>query len=223
MRLVPSMATLSLLLASTTPSLAQSLSSRPAIFADPLLTSDPSRGELVLGRTTLLSALRIFAVELQDSVRRPLAHSANPDTVGTGFTIGPQVPPRPYYRLDLGPDRYTLYFDKHERLVAALADRSRLKQLLHREDLVARYATLRVQQPGGSPRTPVDWVIADLAPCVASTATIWEGDDGLQDARHLLPGTVTEFGYIYTCSTTPAPVRANWTADQQHQVTRYRE
>jgi hypothetical protein len=208
------MAALSLLLASTTPALPQSLSSRPAIFADPLLTADPSKGELVLGRTTLVSALRIFAVELQDSLQGPLAHSTNPDTVGTGFSIGPQVPPRPYYRLNLGPDRYTLYFDKHERLVAAIADRPRLRRLLRREDLVARYATLRVQQSAGSPRTPLDWVTADLAPCVASTATIWEGDDGLQDAGHLLPGTVIEFGYIYTCPTTAAPVRANGTPNR---------
>jgi hypothetical protein len=212
MRRMPCLAALSLILASTGPAAAQSLSSRPAIFADPLLTSDPTRGELVLGRTTLLSALRIFAVELQDTVSAPSGHRGNPDTVGTGFSFGPESSVRPYYRVDLGPHHYTLYFDRHQRLVAALADHTRLNRVLRREDLVARYATLRIQGAPAAPNRAMEWVIAELAPCVAGTARIWEGDDGRKDAGHLLPGTVVEFGYLYTCATTPPAVRAvfNW-------------
>jgi hypothetical protein len=49
------------------PCVAQTLSARPAVFGDPVLSTDPTRGELELGRTTLAAALRMFAVELADS------------------------------------------------------------------------------------------------------------------------------------------------------------
>jgi hypothetical protein len=195
---------------SARPCEAQSLSSRPATFADPLLTSDPSKGDLVLGRTTLTAALRIFAVELRDSVRLPLGHDSNPDTLASAAVIAAPVKPQPYYRLELGPSHYTLYFDRHERLIAVVADRSRFRRALRREDLVARYATLRVQSPRhpSEDRPALQWLAAELAPCVSAGATVWDGDDGLRDARHMLPGTVIEFGYGFTCNTTPSPTRA---------------
>jgi hypothetical protein len=207
MRLPSLVATI--LLTGALPAPAQTLSSRPAIFADPLLTSDPSRGELVLGHTTLVSALRIFAVELSDSVRVPRAHSSNPDTVPSSFSVGPRSMPAPFHRLDIGPGRYTLYFDQRERLVAAVAPRSRLPRTLRRDELVARYATLKVLWTGYSSegRKTVEWVIAELAPCVSATAAIWYGFEGMP-TRDRPAGTVEEFSYVYTCPTTPAPVRA---------------
>jgi hypothetical protein len=183
----------------------QTLSSRPAFFADPTLTSDPTYGELVLGRTTLRSALRVFAVELADSVRLPLAHAANPDTLPAGATNGgPTSAPAIHYRLDLGADRYTLYFDKNQRLVAAEANHQRLPRMIRREDLVARYATLRPNQRPGS----LENLEAPLAPCVSMFAYAWDRDDGLRDERHLLPGAILKFGYRYTCRTRPAEQRA---------------
>jgi hypothetical protein len=195
---------------SSLPCGAQSLSSRPGIFADPLLTSDPSKGDLVLGQTTLTAALRIFAVELRDSVRLPLGHASNPDTLPSAAVIAAPVKARPYYRLELGPKHYTLYFDRHERLIAVVADRSRFPRALRREDLVARYATLRAQSPRNASeiRPSLQWLGAELAPCVSAGATVWDGDDGLRDARHMLPGTVIEFGYGFTCNTIPSPTRA---------------
>ena len=185
--------------------MAQTLSARPAIFADPILATDPAHGELVLGRTTLAGALRMFAVELADSIRLPLGRRGNPDTVWTSSTKGDSASwPRPHHRLDLGPARYMLYFDKHERLVMVGAHRSRLPRQLRREDLVARYATLRVRRHWNIQ----DEMIAPLAPCISLTATVWEGDDGLADDRHLQPGTVVDFGYRFTCPTRPAPVKA---------------
>ena len=187
------------------PCVAQTLSARPAIFADPSLAADPTQGELVLGRTTLAGALRMFAVELSDSVRLPLGRRSNPDTVRTATTSSDSASwPRPYHRLDLGAGRYTLYFDRHERLVMVGADRSRLPRRLRREDLVARYATLRIRRHWNIQ----DELIAPLAPCIALTATVWEGDDGIRDRQHLQPGTVIDFGYRFTCLTRPAPVRA---------------
>jgi hypothetical protein len=184
---------------------AQTLSARPAIFADPILATDPTHGELVLGRTTLAGALRMFAVELADSVRLPLGRSGNPDTLWTSSTNGDSAAwPRPHHRLDLGAGRYTLYFDKHERLVMVAAHRSQLPRQLRREDLVARYATLRVRRHWNIQ----DDMIAPLAPCISLTATVWEGDNGRNDNQHLVPGTVVEFGYRFTCQTRPAPVKA---------------
>jgi hypothetical protein len=184
---------------------AQTLSARPAVFADPVLSTDPTHGELQLGRTTLAAALRMFAVELADSVRLPLGRKSNPDTLSTASGAGDPAPwPRPYHRLDLGAGRYILYFDKHERLVMVEAERSRLPRQLRREDLVARYQTLRVRRHWNIQ----DELIAPLAPCIAVTATVWEGDHGSQDTRHLTPGTVVAFGYRYTCQTRPAPAKA---------------
>src|SRR5690349_23072468 len=69
------------------PGHAQTLSARPLFFADPVLSVDPANGELVLGRTTLRSAMRIFASDLQDSVGIPLAHSGNPLILAAGAML----------------------------------------------------------------------------------------------------------------------------------------
>jgi hypothetical protein len=189
----------------SSPCVAQTLSARPAVFGDPVLSTDPTRGELELGRTTLAAALRMFAVELADSVPLPLGGKSNPDTWWTASGVGDSASwPKPYHRLDLGAGRYILYFDKHERLVMVGAERSRLPRQLRREDLVARYPTLRVRRHWNIQ----DDLIAPLAPCISLAATVWEGDDGLPDEGHLKPGTVVAFGYRYTCPTRPAPVKA---------------
>jgi hypothetical protein len=178
------------------PCTAQTLASRPALFRDPVLATDPSYGELVLGRTTLTAALRIFALELQDSVRMPMADSSKPDTLWAR-TESPGAPvPRPNYRLDIGSGRYTLYFDKHERLVGALTHGSRLPRPLRREELVARYPTLKVDQIGRTVEGVWirDELLAPLGPCVTLIADVWRRDKGL----------VGTFGYLYTCPTKPA-------------------
>src|SRR3954471_2168589 len=94
---------------------AQTLAARPVFFADPVLAVDPAYGELVLGRTTLRSALRIFAADLQESVRVSPAHSGNPLTLPAGAVLPGRPGPRARYLLDLGAGRYTLYFDANER------------------------------------------------------------------------------------------------------------
>jgi hypothetical protein len=195
------MARLSLLalatsLLATLPCAAQTVSSRPALFADPVLVIDPAYGELVLGRTTLTSALRIFAAELQDSVLVPLGHPSNPDTVSATTEL-PGVPALRFrHRLDIGAGRYTLYFDKRERLVAAVTHRTRLPRPVRRQELVARYPTLRVERVGRTDEGVWvrDELVAPLGPCVSVIADVWRRDKGL----------VGSFGYAYTCATTPA-------------------
>jgi hypothetical protein len=180
----------------TPPCSAQSLASRVAVFRDPALTLDPSYGELVLGQTTLTSALRMFAVELQDSVRVPLGHGSNPDTVGSNTLWLSYPAPKPRYRLEIGADRYTLFFDRHERLVAAMTNRSHLPRPIRREELVARYPTLTVQEVGRTAEGVWvrDYLIAPLTPCVSLMAVAGRKDKGLVD----------DFGYIHTCGTKPA-------------------
>jgi hypothetical protein len=159
------------------------------------LGTDPSYGELVLGQTTLISALRIFAVELQDSVRVPLGHDSNPDTVRTGAELPGDRTLRARYRLEIGAGRYTLYFDRHERLVAAITNRSQLPRAIRREELVARYPTLRVANVGRTAEGAwvMDDLVAPLAPCISLVADVWRRDKGM----------VGSIGYVYTCATTP--------------------
>jgi hypothetical protein len=192
--------TLSAMLVAAPPGSAQTLSSRPAVFADPSLDTDSRYGELVLGRTTLASALRIFAMELEDSVRVPLRHPSNPDTLWTSTELPGDAPSTTHYRLDIGAGRYTLYFDKRERLVAAITPRSRLPRPIRRDELVARYPTLKVQRVARTAEGAwvKDDLMAPLAPCISLVADVWRRDKGM----------VGSFGYIYTCTTTAAPQKA---------------
>jgi hypothetical protein len=190
--------TLSILWQAPSPCAAQTISSRPAIFTDPSLGTDPNYGELVLGQTTLISALRIFAVELQDSVWLPLGHGSNPDTVGSGTQLPGDTSVRPRYRLEIGAGRYTLYFDRRERLVAAIT--TQLPRPVRRDELVARYPSLSVAHVGRTAEGVwvMDDLVAPLAPCVSLVADVWRRDKGM----------VGSLGYVYTCATTPAPRKA---------------
>jgi hypothetical protein len=197
MRPVLSILAIFFLLPSVPPSAAQTLASRPVLFADPIPGVDPSAGELVLGSTTLTSALRIFAVELEDTVATTLGHGSNPALLSaTELFIG-GVTVRPRYRLDVGADRYTLYFDSNERLIAAMGAPRR--RPLRRDELVARYATLKVQHRGRTAEgTPIyDGLEAPLGPCVSLTAGVW-----------LKRNVVEGLGYVYTCSTRPSNQKA---------------
>jgi hypothetical protein len=183
---------------------AQTLSARPRFFADPVLAVDPAHGELVLGRTTLHSAMRIFASDLQDSVRVPLAHSGNPLTLPSATMLSGQRGPTARYLLDIGAGRYTLYFDGNQRLIAVDALGSNLPRLIRRADLVARYSTLRPLRDSAS----VVNLEAPLGPCISMLAFAWDRNDGRRDGGHVEPGTIVEFGYRYTCPTKSAEHRA---------------
>jgi hypothetical protein len=136
-------------------------------------------------------------------VRVPLGHGSNPDTVksGTGFLGSTSL--RPYYRLEIGAARYTLYFDRHERLVAAIT--SQLPRPVRRDELVARYPSLNVAYVGRTAEGAwvMDDLIAPLSPCVSLVADVWRRDKGM----------VGSLGYIYTCATAPAPRKASLERD----------
>ena len=180
-------------LAAAEPLAGQTISARPVLYKDPVWGVEPRHGEVVLGRTTLQAALRIFAVELEeDSIRVPLGHPGNPSVLtGNEQRVG-GVTLR--HRLDLGPDRYTLYFDANERLVAL--DAPAYARPLKRKELAEKYPSLRVYYTGhNADKVPVyEGLEAPLGECVSLTAGVWlaKGD------------AVENLGYIYTCSTKPA-------------------
>jgi hypothetical protein len=171
---------------------AQTLSSRPALFGDPVLAVDLSQGDLVLGRTSLRSSMLMFATELQGRPEKIL------DTLPQRRLGRAGSPPAVRFLLDLGAGRYMLFFDRNERLVAVEATRRSLPRLLRREDLVARYATLR---PTDRPDM-LGNLEAPLAPCVSMFA--WVSDQVPAQRADPAPGTVLAFGYRFTCSTKPA-------------------
>ena len=183
------------LLAAAQPLAGQTISARPVLYKDPVWGVEPKHGEVVLGRTTLKAALRIFAVELEeDSVRVPLGHPGNPSVLeGKTQRVGGLGGVTLRHRLDLGPERYTLYFDENERLVAM--DAPPYARPLQRKELAAKYPSLRVYYRGhNADRVPiVEGLEAPLGECVSLTASAWlaRGD------------AVENLGYTYTCSTQP--------------------
>lgn len=171
---------------------AQSLSARPVMFADPVPGGPAPGRELVLGTTTLTAAKRIFAVELQDeTVQVARGHAGNPERLprGTEWRLA-EGTFHPEQRLDLGPDRYVLYFDEHERLIGTLAER--MPWPATRSDLTRRYPALRLQRRWHSGDVPFDEVVASAGPCVTLIASVRVGND-----------RVEEFGYYFTCPTRP--------------------
>jgi len=100
---------------------------------------------------------------------------------------------RARHRLDLGRDRYTLYFDENVRLIALEAPpHARPPQ---RKELMVKYPSLRVFYVGhNADRVPVyEGLDAPLGEWGSLTAGVWlaRGD------------AVENLGYIYTCSTRP--------------------
>jgi hypothetical protein len=183
--------TFAMSLAATSPGAAQTLAARPRVFGDPVPGSDASKGELVLGRTTLTSALRIFAVELGEAPIGPRPR-ANPDTLAayTEWQVGDHVV-RPRHVLDLGPELYRLYFDRNRRLVAAVTFQP--PRRVTREELVAHYPSLKFE---GRRLGPADAFVAPLGQCVSFAGRL-----------RLDTKQVDQLSYVYTCATKPASSR----------------
>jgi hypothetical protein len=181
--------TFAMTLVATSPSAAQTLAAKPSIFADPVPGSDPSKGELVLGRTTLTAALRIFAVQLGESRPGPRPR-ANPDTLpdDTEWQVGDHVV-RPRHMLDLGPELYRLYFDRNQRLVAAVTFQP--PRRVTRKELEGHYPSLKFE---GRRLGPADAFVAPLGSCVSFAGRV-----------RLDTKEVDQFSYVYTCATKPNP------------------
>jgi hypothetical protein len=161
---------------------AQTLPARPVPLEEPVRGGSWKNGELVLGKTTLAGARRMFvdAVKAGEPRRLPAEHAWE---VG-GVTL------RPRWQFDPGEGFYQLYFDDNERLIYAL-DRE-MHTTVTRTDFLSRYPrALRAQQSGS-----LDQYQVDVQPCVTLTATVERSKD-----------KVTGFGYAWTCRTaglTPA-------------------
>jgi hypothetical protein len=175
------------------PAEAQILNVRPAPFADLRPGRQARHGEVVLGQTTLAGALRIFSEHLwSDSVKVPRGHGPNPSPWPAHGSVwvdaDHEVHPRHY--LDLGPERYGLYFDENRRLIGAST--SRLPGGLTSKVLSKHYPSLRKNRRWYSGDKPLfdTWSVA-LSSCVTLVASV------LIEAQR-----VQNLSYYYTCPTT---------------------
>jgi hypothetical protein len=170
---------------------AQTLSVRPAPLTDLRPGNRPRHGEVVLGRTTMTAALRMLADHLSsDSVRVPRGHPSNPSSHPAGtvlYVTGHRIHPR--QQLDLGPERYTLYFDENERLIAAVTEP--IPGRLTREMISAQYPSLQKGRRRFSGDQPIwdEWSVA-VSDCVTLAAQVSIGDERVEG-----------LSYVYTCRT----------------------
>ena len=177
---------------------AQTLNVRPAPLADLRPGTQARHGEVVLGQTTLAGALRMFAEVLSsDSVKVPRRHAGNPASWPAGTEWGnPGQEVRPRHHLDLGPERYALFFDENERLIAA--GTGRLPGGLTLKVLSNHYPSLRKGRRwySGDQAMWDSWSVA-LSNCVTLEASV------------LIKGQrVNTLYYLYTCPTkSTAPSR----------------
>jgi len=148
----------------------------------------------VLGRTTVASALRMFSELLSsDRVVVPRGHPGNPSSLPAGTVwkaANREV--RPRHALELGPDRYTLYFDENSRLIVAITPR--MPGELTRALFSARYPTLakgRRRYSGDQPRSD-EWSVS-LSDCVTLNIEV-----------SIPAERVEQLSYMYTCPTQPS-------------------
>jgi hypothetical protein len=178
------------------PAEAQIVNVRPAPLADLRAGRQARHGEVVLGQTTLAGALRMFAEHLRsDSVRVARGHGGNPAAwpAGTVWLAGDhEVHPRHY--LDLGPERYGLYFDQNERLIGAST--GRLPGGLTWKVLHNHYPSFRKGRRWHSGDQPTfeSWSTT-LSSCVTLVANVRAGQ------------RVESLSYYYTCPTTRTGAR----------------
>ena len=152
-------------------------------------------GEVVLGRTTMKAAMRMFAEELsRDTIRVARGHSGNPSAVSaeTVWQVGVhQV--RPRRMLDLGPEHYSLWFDENDRLIAAITPQ--VPPGLSRMTLINHYKGIRRFRSWASGNQPTfDVWTVPVDSCVALSAHV-----------SLASERVEQLSYIYTCATRPLP------------------
>ena len=175
------------------PAEGQILNVRPAPFSDLRSGKQAHHGEVVLGQTTLAGAQRMFAEHLRsDSVKVARSHIGNPSPWGPGSVwVSADQEVRPRHYLDLGPERYGLFFDENERLIAASTGR-RLPGGLTWKVLSKRYPSLQKSRRWYSGDQPMmDTWSVPVSNCVTLVASV------------LIEGQkVQSLSYYYTCPTT---------------------
>lgn len=175
----------------TGPAEAQILNVRPAPLADLRPGRQARHGEVVLGQTTLGGALRMFAEHLRsDSVKVSRGHGGNPSPWGPeSVWVSADQEVQPRHHLDLGAERYQLYFDENERLIGAST--GRLPGGLTWKVLSNHYPSFqkgRRWYSGDQPRS--DTWSAPLSSCVTLVVSV------------LVKGQrVENLSYYYTCPT----------------------
>jgi hypothetical protein len=169
---------------------AQVLDVRSTTLTELRAGNQARHGEVVLGQTTLSGTRRMFAELLSsDTIKVARGHQGNPSPTPP-WTVWQVASHRvlPSYRLDLGPDRYALYYDKNERLIAAIAQNP--AGGLTKAALAARYPSLRKGRSWYSGNQPHEQWTTALNTCVTLAASVLPPDE-----------RVEQLSYVYTCPT----------------------
>jgi hypothetical protein len=168
---------------------AQTLDLRSRRVAELRRGTQFQNGEVTLGETSLQSALRMFAVELGEAVSMPRGNPGNPSLypAGTEWQVG-SYKVQPYKRLELGPERYTLSFDRNERLIVASTEK--VDEGLTQAVLLERYPGLEKESWSQRGDQPLNFWSAKLESCVSLSAR-----------TNAASGVVENLSYIYTCKT----------------------
>lgn len=158
----------------------------------PRVVAGPDLGQgLVLGRTLLLSARRMFpdAPRLVDGRSFYSLNDGNPQPIDRSPVVwdvaGGKLEPK--YLFQLGPDAWTLYFDTNQRLIGAV--KSQMPAMTSSADFAKAYPSHRQSFEG---RDYVSYE-AMVQPCQVATASFSKADN------HLL-----SFAWNFTCATSPA-------------------
>jgi hypothetical protein len=170
---------------------AQYLSPHAVLYQDPSTVPNWQLTPLALGKTTLQSARRMFpeAPKVLEG-RGPFSiNDGNPAPIdrwdATNTTGGVTLTAK--YLFDLGPGRWSLYFDANQRLIYSVAPPEVMKGVT-RPDFTRHYPQLKAVR--GEKSVTMEGPVSD---CVYLTALFFNAD------------TLQSYSYTYTCPTTPAP------------------
>ncbi len=187
--------------------IAQTVAAKHVLFVDPKQGGTWKDGELVLGKTTLSGAKRMFpdAPKIHPWPYIHALNEGNPSMYGDelAWSKGNEVL-KPQYSFHLGQGRYNLLFDDKKRLVYIFESRwSKLDESTNRvvshdpwkattvtrDDFMARYRNLR-----GKQSEALYFLGGPIQPCV-SLVVVFESVKGRE--------SLNSVGYQYTCETLP--------------------
>lgn len=187
----PTLLTLTVLALAAAPAQAQYLGAKAVIYHDPLPERANTETPLLLGKTFLQSARRMFPDAPKVIEGSPLysINEGNPQPIDRGdeiwtldgFTITAK------FIFMLGPGRWTLYFDGNQRLIAAVAPKEAMTGVT-RSEFAQKYPSLK--EAKGQNHTDLQGRISE---CVYLQALF-----GMDEKLH-------SYSYSYVCPTESKP------------------
>jgi hypothetical protein len=185
----PTLLTLTVLALAAGPAQAQYLGAKAVVYHDPLPERVSTETPLLLGKTLLQSARRMFpdAPKVYEGLPAYSINDGNPQPIdrydatwtNDGFTTTAK------FIFTLGPGRWTLYFDGNQRLISAVAPNEATAGVT-RSEFAKRYPSLK--EAKGQNYTALQGRISE---CVFEQALF-----GLDEKLH-------SYSYSYVCPTEP--------------------